>query len=229
MTALQRRQFVTLLGGAAAWPLAARAQQARMPVIGYLGTASAASTGIDLDGFRQGLADRGFFDGRNVTIEYRWAEGQNDRLPALAAEFVARPVAVMIVTSNSGALAAKAATSRLPIVFLTGGDPVRLGLVASFNRPGGNLTGINVLADLLIKKRLELLHELVPSAPVIAVLQNPSNPDSETRLRDVQAAAEAIRQQIHVLLASTEGEIDSAGRFDLYVATNGRSDWLDLE
>jgi putative ABC transport system substrate-binding protein len=179
-------------------------------VVGYLGTGSAGPSGIELDGFRQGLADAGFVDGRNVTVEYRWAEGRNDRLPALAAELIARQVAVMVVTSNSGALAAKAATSSIPIVFSVGGDPVKLGLVASFNRPGSNLTGIAVLTDVLIKKRLELLHELVPDASVIAVLFNPSNPDIETRLRDVQAAALAIGQQIHVLMASTAGEIDNA-------------------
>jgi putative ABC transport system substrate-binding protein len=208
---VKRRDFITLLGGAAAaWPLAAHAQQAALPVIGYLGTASAGSTGDDLDGFRRGLADLGFVDGRNVTIEYRWAEGRNDRMPALAADLVARHVAVMVVTSNSGAIAAKAATSITPIVFSMGGDPLKFGLVASFNRPGSNFTGIAILSDILIKKRLELLHELVPSASVIAVLQNPINPDSETRLRDVQAAAQAIGQQIHVLLASTAGEIDHA-------------------
>jgi putative ABC transport system substrate-binding protein len=207
---MRRREFISLLGGAAAWPLAARAQQRPMPVIGYLGTASAASTRIDLDGFRQGLADAGFVEGRNVGLEYRWADGINDRLPALATELVTRRVAVMITTSNSGALAAKAGTSSLPIVFLTGGDPVRLGLVASFNRPGANLTGVAALSDVLIKKRLELLHELVPTATVIGVLLNPSNPDIEPRLRDVQAAAQALGQQIHVLKASTVDEIDTA-------------------
>ena len=177
---LRRREFLGALGGVAAgWPIAARAQQPATPVIGYLGNASAASARIDLDGFRQGLADAGFVEGRNVGLEYRWAEGINDRLAGLASELVARRVAVMVVTSNSGALAAKAATSTIPIVFSIGGDPVRLGLVTSFNRPGGNFTGIAILADVLIKKRLELLHELVPKASVIAVLLNPSNPDSE--------------------------------------------------
>jgi putative tryptophan/tyrosine transport system substrate-binding protein len=169
-----------------------------------------ASTRIDLDGFRQGLAESGFAEGRNVGIEYRWAEGRNDRMPSLAAELVARQVAVMVVTSNSGALAAKAATATLPIVFSVGGDPVRLGFVASLNRPGGNLTGVAILTDVLIKKRLELLHELVPIATVIGVLLNPSNPDIETRLHDVRAAAQAIGQQIHLLLASTVSEIDAA-------------------
>jgi putative ABC transport system substrate-binding protein len=208
---LRRREFLGALGGVAAgWPIAARAQQPVTPVIGYLGNASAASARIDLDGFHQGLADAGFVEDRNVGLEYRWAEGIDDRLPGMASELVARRVAVMVVTSNSGALAAKAATSTIPIVFSMGGDPVRLGLVTSFNRPGGNFTGIAILADVLIKKRLELLHELVPKASVIAVLLNPSNPDSETRLRDVQAAAEAIGQKIHVLMASTAGEIDTA-------------------
>jgi putative ABC transport system substrate-binding protein len=206
----QRREFITLLGGAAAWPVAARAQQPAMPVIGYLGPTSVGSTRVDLDGFRQGLADAGFVEGRNVTIEYRWAEGRNDRLPALATELVARQVAVMAVNSNAAGVAAKAATSTIPIVFQMGGDPVKFGFVASLNRPGGNLTGVAILSDVLIKKRLELLHELVPDSAVIAILLNSSNPDIDTRLRDVQSAAQAIGQQIHVLMASTPGEIDAA-------------------
>jgi putative ABC transport system substrate-binding protein len=206
---IRRRQFITLLGGAAAsWPVAARAQT--MPIIGYLGTASAASTRIDLDGFRQGLGDAGFVEGRNVAIEYRWAEGLNNRLPALATELAVRRVAVIVVTSNSGALAAKAATATIPIVFSIGGDPVRFGFAASLNRPGGNLTGIAVLSDVLIKKRLELLHELVPASAEIGVLLNPSNPDIEARLRDVQAAAQALGQPIRMLMASTADEIDTA-------------------
>jgi putative ABC transport system substrate-binding protein len=206
---LRRREFITVLGGAAAWPLAARAQHRAMPVIGYLGPASAGTTRVDLDEFRQGLADAGFVEGHNVTVEYRWAEGRNDRLPALAAELVARQVTVIVVSSNAGGLVAKAATS-IPIVFMMGGDPVKFGFVASLNRPGGNLTGVVGLTDVLIKKRLELLHELVPHAAAIAVLLNPSNPDIDTRLRDVQAAAQAIGQEIHVLMASTPGEIDTA-------------------
>ena len=181
-----------------------------MPVVGYLGASSAGSTRIELEEFRHGLADAGFVEGRNVTIEYRWAEGRNDRFPGLATELVARQVAVMVVNSNAAGLAAKAATSTIPIVFMMGGDPVKFGFVASFNRPGGNLTGVAVLTDVLIKKRLELLHELVPNATVIAVLLNPANPDIDTRVRDVQAAAQAIGQQIHVLMASTPREIDTA-------------------
>jgi putative tryptophan/tyrosine transport system substrate-binding protein len=207
---MRRREFITLLGSAAAWPLEARAQQSAMPVIGYLGTASAGSTRTDLAGFHQGLARAGFVEGRDVVIEYRWAEGRYDRLPALATELVAQQVAVLIVTSNAAGLAAKAATSTIPIVFAIGGDPVKFGFVASLNRPGGNLTGVVVLGEVLIKKRLELLHELVPNASVIAVLVNPSNPDTETRLRDVQVAAQAIGQEIHVLMASTAGEIETA-------------------
>jgi putative ABC transport system substrate-binding protein len=181
---MRRREFITLLGGAAAGsPLVARAQQPIMPVTGFL-----RDTVFDMpNGFCQGLADRGFVDSRNVTIEYRSAEGHNERLPALATELVARQVDVVVVNSNAGALAAKAATLTIPIVFSMGGDPVRLGFVASFNRPGGNLTGITIVSDVLIKKRLELVHELVPSASNIAVLLNPRNPDNETRLRDSRA------------------------------------------
>jgi putative tryptophan/tyrosine transport system substrate-binding protein len=181
---LKRRDFILLAGGTATWPLVARAQQAATPVIGYLGTTSAESTSLELVGFRQGLSDAGYVEGRDVAIEYRWAEGQNSRLPALAADLVQRQVAVIVATSNSAALAAKAVAATIPIVFQIGGDPVRLGLVASLNRPGGNLTGVVALNDVLIKKRLELLHEMVPKAAVIGVLVNPQNPDIETRLRD---------------------------------------------
>jgi putative ABC transport system substrate-binding protein len=199
---MRRREFIAGFGGAVAWPFAARAQRAALPVIGYLGTGTAGSTGIDLDGFRQGLADAGFVDGRNLTIKYRWAEGRDDRLPALAVEFITQQVAVMVVTSNSGALTAKAARSSIPIVFSMGGDPVRLGLVDSLNRPGGNLTGIAVLSDILIKKRLQLLNELIPNAPFIAILLNPSNPETETRRRDVQAAAQATFQSEETIFST---------------------------
>jgi putative ABC transport system substrate-binding protein len=206
---IKRREFIAGLGGAAAWPVVARAQQA-VPFIGYLGASSAEPSRVELEGFRQGLADAGFFEGHNVAIEYRWTEGRNDRFPVLATELVARHVAVMVANTNAGVVAAKAATSTIPIVFQMGADPVKFGFVASLNRPGGNLTGVANLTDVLIKKRLELLHELVPNATVIAVLLNPNNPDIGTRVRDVQAAAQTLGQQIHVLMASTPGEIDTA-------------------
>jgi putative tryptophan/tyrosine transport system substrate-binding protein len=207
---MKRRTFIALLGGASTWPVVTRAQQPALPVIGFLGTTSAESTSLELVGFRQGLSDAGYVERRDVAIEYRWAEGQNSRLPTLAADLVQRQVAVIVATSNSAALAAKAVAATIPIVFQIGGDPVRLGLVASLNRPGGTLTGVVALNDVLIKKRLELLHEMVPKAAVIGVLVNPQNPDIETRLRDVQDAAQAIGQEIHVLTASTEAEIDAA-------------------
>ena len=207
---LRRREFIAGLGGAAAWPLAVGAQQQAMPFIGYLGASSAGSSRVELEDFRQGLANEGFVEGRNVAIEYRWTEGRNDRFPVLVKELVARHVAVMVANTNAGGIAAKAATSTIPIVFQMGGDPVKFGFVSSLNRPGGNLTGVANLTDVLIKKRLELLHELVPNATVIAVLLNPNNPDIDTRVRDVQAAAQTIRQQIHILMASTPGEIDTA-------------------
>jgi putative ABC transport system substrate-binding protein len=156
---VRRREFVTLLGGAAAWPLAANAQQPPMPVVGFLGSTTREAFRSDLTAFHQGLSETGYVENRNVAIEYRWAEGQNTRLPILLADFVRRQVAAIVVTSNSGALAAKVTTSAIPIVFTVGADPVRLGLVASLNRPGGNITGVSVFSDVLIKKRLELLHE----------------------------------------------------------------------
>ena len=210
---MRRREFIALLGGAAAaWPLAARAQQAGMPVIGFLDSRSLDALTDRLRGFRQGLKDTGYVGGENVAIEYRWAENQFDRLPVLAAELVRRQVAVIVTSGGAtAASAAKAATTTIPIVFTVVEDPVRLGLVASLARPGGNLTGINFLSGELTAKRLELLRALVPAATRVAVLVNPANArNTETTLRDVEPAARAMGQQIQVLNASTSREIDTA-------------------
>ena len=212
---MQRREFITLLGGAAAaasvsWPLAALAQQPAVPVIGVLGSASADASRFDLAAFQQGLRENGYVEGRNLAMEHRWAEGRIDRLPAMAVELVRRPVALILANANAAALAAKAATSTIPVVFVMGGDPIKFGVVASLNRPGGNMTGAALLVDVLIKKRLELLHQLVPTATTIAFLINPTNPDVETRLRDAQAAAVALSLQLPVLRASNPSEIEAA-------------------
>jgi putative ABC transport system substrate-binding protein len=209
----RRREFVTLLCGAAAtWPFAASAQQPAMPVIGYLGSASPDLYADRLRAFRQGLNDTGYVEDRNVAIEYRWAEDQFDRLPAMAADLVRRQVAVIAVPgSTPGARAAKAATTTIPIVFAIGSDPVELGLVASLNRPGGNLTGLTNLNVEVLPKRLELLHEVVPKATIVALLVNPTSPNvAESETRNVQAAARTLGLQLHVLSASTNSEIDTA-------------------
>jgi putative tryptophan/tyrosine transport system substrate-binding protein len=207
---LHRREFIALIGGATvAGPLAARAQQPTMPVIGFLNPTSPDAFAGRLGGFRQGLKDTGYVEGENVAIEYRWADNQTDRLPALAAELVRRRVAV-IVGNTPSAFAAKAATTTIPIVFIVAEDPVRLGLVASLARPGGNLTGVNFFTGELVAKRLELLRELVPRAARVAVLVNPAGPDAETTLKDVEPAARAIGLQILVLNASTSREINAA-------------------
>jgi putative ABC transport system substrate-binding protein len=209
---LHRREFVTLIGGvAAAWPLAALAQQPAMPVIGYLGSESPDLFAGRLRAFRQGLSETGYVEGKNVAIEYRWAENQYDRFPALLADLVRRNVTVITaVTGTPPALAAKAATTTIPIVFVTGGDPVALGLVASLNRPGGNLTGVSTLTVELGPKQLEVLRELVPTATIIALLVNPTNPTNAERLsRDLQAAARVLGLQLHVLHASTERDFDA--------------------
>jgi len=212
MVDLRRREFITVLGGAASWPFAARAQQPWMPVIGFLNPYSANGQSDRLRGFRQGLAEAGYVEGVSLGIEYSWAEGQFDRLPALAAELVRRQVTVIAATGSiAAASAAKAATTTIPVVFVVAEDPVRVGLVASLAQPGGNLTGINFLSAELVAKRLELLRELVPGTARLAVLVNPANAiNTETTLRDVKAAARAIGLQIQVLNASTSGEINTA-------------------
>ena len=210
---MRRREFITLLGGAMAWPLAARAQQTVMPVVGFLSNTSPETiVERSLRAFRQGLKEAGFVEGENVAIEYRWAEGRYDRLPVLAAELVRRQVAVIAALGGApSALAAKAATTTIPIVFAVADDPVRLGLVANLARPGGNATGVNFFVGELVAKRLELLRELVPAATRLAVLVNPANaPNTEITLRDVEPAARAKGLQIQVLNASTSREIDSA-------------------
>jgi len=208
---VRRREFILALSGAAvAWPLPARAQQPAMPVIGLLDSRSPDGMTDRLRAFREGLKDSGYVERENVAIEYRWAENQLDRLPELAAELVRRQVAVIAATSTNAAFAAKAATTTTPIVFIVGEDPVRLGLVASLARPGGNLTGINILSGELAAKRLDLLREMVPGAARIAVLVNPANVMTENALRDVAAAARVMGLQIQVLNASTSGEIDAA-------------------
>ena len=210
---MKRREFITLIGGAtAAWPLAARAQQQPMPVVGFLNSASLDTFPRQLVAFRQGLKEAGYVEGENLAIEYRWAEGQFDRLPALAGELVRRRVAVIAATGGTpSALAARAATTTIPIVFSVGDDPAKLGLVASLARPGGNATGTNFFVYELGAKRLALLRELVPAAARVAVLANPANAAlTETMLTDVEAAARDISLQMQIVNASTSREIDAA-------------------
>jgi ABC-type uncharacterized transport system substrate-binding protein len=209
---MSRREFIVLLGGAAAaWPLGARAQQAAMPLIGFLSNASPDGYTIRLRAFRQGLKEAGYVEGRNVEIEYRWAEGHNSRLPALAAELVRRQVAVMVAAGGTpAAVVAKAATSTIPIVFGVAVDPVEAGLVASLNRPGGNLTGVTNLNVEVGPKRLELVHELLPTATIIAVLVNPTSPSiAELFSRVMQQAARTLGLQLHILHASTDRDFDT--------------------
>jgi putative ABC transport system substrate-binding protein len=207
---MRRREFITLLGGtAAAWPFAARAQQPTMPVVGFLRSATLADVPHWVAAFRQGLKEAGFVEGQNVAIEFRSADNQLDRLPALVADLVRQPVAV-IVGNTDAALAAKAATTTVPIVFASGSDPVRDGLVASLNRPGGNVTGLVYFSAVLGAKRLELLRQLVPGATTIAVLVNPNTPLTEAERKDVQAAAQAIGQQLIIIDISSDRDIETA-------------------
>jgi putative ABC transport system substrate-binding protein len=209
---MQRREFITLIGSAAAaWPLTARAQRPAMPVIGFLSSISHDPIVRPMAAFREGLKEAGYVEGRNVAIEYRWAEGQLERLPALAAELVQHRATVIVATGGgASALAAKAATATIPIVFSAAADPVQLGLVTSLSRPGGNLTGIFILANSLEGKRLGLLHEMVPKAARIAVLVNPRTPGAESQLTDAQTAAATFARQIVVLKASTEDDLETA-------------------
>ena len=207
---MKRRSFITLLGGAAAaWPLAARAQQSAMPVVGFLSSGTPEGLAHLTSAFRQGLNEAGYVEGRNVTIEYRWAEGQYDRLPALAADLV-RQVTVLAATTTPAALAAKRATSTIPIVFTIGADPIAIGLVDSLSRPSGNVTGVNNYLSDLGSKRLELLRELVPNAAVIGVLVNPNFPDAESQSKDLREAARKLGQQVHVVNANSENDFERA-------------------
>jgi putative ABC transport system substrate-binding protein len=207
---MHRRQFIALIGGSAAWPIAARAQQPAMPVIGFLNQEASELTANNVTGFRKGLSETGFIENQNVTIEYRWGEARYEQLPQLAAELVNRKVAVIASAFFPATLAAKAATSTIPIVFITGVDPVAAGLVASLARPGGNLTGLSNFNTRLIAKRLELLHQIVPRAAAIAVLVNPKSPATQTIEAEARAAAQVLGLRMDVLVASTEDGIDAA-------------------
>ena len=208
---IRRREFIVTLSGAAAWPLATSAQQPAIPVIGFLSSVSPGPFAQNLAAFRQGLKETGYVEGQNAIVEYRWAEGQFDRLPALAADLVSRHVAVIAATGGpASALAAKAATTTIPVIFILASDPIKLGLVASLNRPGGNATGVSLFAVTVEPKKLELLHELVPKAVVIGVLTNPRNPNAETISKDLQTAAGKLGLQIQPVHAVAESEFDAA-------------------
>jgi putative ABC transport system substrate-binding protein len=217
---MRRREAIALIGGAVAWPLAARAQQPAMPIIGFLYPGLAETFAPRLTGFRKGLSETGFIEGRNVTIEYRWAGNEFDRLPELAADLVRRKVTV-IATGGQGAIAAKAATTVIPIVFSVAVDPVEVGLVMGLSRPGGNLTGVTTLGLEVGPKRLQLLHEMIPTANSIGILVDPTNPLSEALSRRLQAAAPSTRLQLHTLHASSDRDFDSAFATLLEMRTGG--------
>ena len=207
---VRRREFITLLGGvAAAWPLAARAQQSAMPVVGFLNTGSPEPLRGQIAAFHDGMKQAGFIERQNFAIEYRWAEGQYDRLPALVADLIQRPVTILVAAPTPSALAAKAATSTLPVVFVSGVDPVKFGLVASLNRPGGNVTGVSFFTTALETKRLGLLHELLPQARVLAALINPNNPAAENQSKELTEAGRAIGVQLHLVNAASETDFDA--------------------
>jgi len=208
---MRRREFIAFLGGALGWPLTARAQQAEKPVVGFINAASAEGYTRQTAAFVKGLGEIGYVEGQNVSIEYRWAEGRVDRLPAMAADLVRKQVAVIAATSSPAAIAAKAATTTVPIVFETGADPIQLGLITNLSRPGGNVTGITQTNVEMAPKRLQLLYELVPTARVMALLVNPNDLTlAEAYTRDVQAAARALDVELHILNASTETDLDAA-------------------
>jgi putative ABC transport system substrate-binding protein len=208
---VKRREFMTLLGGAATWPLAVNAQQPAMPVIGFLRNTSPAGSAPVVAALREGLNESGYIEGQNVRIEYRWGEGHDDRLPELAADLIQHHCSVIIGGGSAAALAAKKATTTIPIVFSTGDDPIQLGLVASLNRPSGSVTGVFFYSGgILISKQLELLHELLPKSSSVGILVNPMSPISGSQVRDAQAAAPALGQQLHILNASSERDIDAA-------------------
>jgi ABC-type uncharacterized transport system substrate-binding protein len=207
---MRRREFITLLGGAAAWPVAARAQQSAMPVIGFLHPGSPATT-LYAEGFRQGLREGGYVEGQNIVVEYRWANGEYNRLPGLAADLAARGVTVLAVGGGRApTLAARAATSKIPVIFHTGTDPIADGLVESFNRPTGNVTGVYALVNVLVAKQLQVLHEALPTATVMAILDNPTSPSSAVRLRELNSAALELGLKLAVLDASTDDELATA-------------------
>ena len=207
---MRRREFISFIGGAAAaWPLVARGQQPAMPVLGFINGAIAKGYTNQLDAFLKGLREAGYSEGNNVVIEYRWAEGQYDRLSAMAADLVDRKVAVIAATGTPAALAVKAATTTIPIVFETGNDPIELGLVPSLNKPGGNITGVAQLAVEIAPKRLELLHQLIPTAKTMALLVEPTDVVSEKTIRGVQAAATSLGLKLHILSVTAERELDS--------------------
>jgi ABC-type uncharacterized transport system substrate-binding protein len=208
---MRRREFITLLGGAAAaWPLAATAQQSAIPIVGFLNSSSSRDLDYRVTALRRGLGEVGYIKGQNVTIEYRWAEGHYDRLPSLAADLVRRQVSVIAVTSTPGAMAAKAASAVIPIVFAIGADPIKFGLVASLNRPGGNLTGVSFLINSLVAKQLEVLREAVPRVPILGFLVNPTNPSADSDTADAQGAADALGRKLLVAKAATESEFEPA-------------------
>lgn len=208
---MRRREFIKLVGGtAAAWPLAAHAQQQVMPVVGFVNVASAKSFARPLSAFLKGLGETGYVDGQNVVIEYRWAGGANDRLPSFVADLIQRKVKVIAATSSPAAIVAKAATTTMPVVFTTADDPVRLGLVASLNQPGGNVTGVTQTNTEITPKRLQILHELAPTASVMALLVNQANPTVATNIKELQAAARTLGLELHVLNASTDRDFDGA-------------------